>query len=275
MKSRNFVESLSRGLSILSLLAGSSSPLTLTELSQRLGLSKGSIQRLTFTLQQLGYIERDASNKTFRLGPKTLSIGFSATRNLDLERLAYPYLEEASREMGEAVNLAILDGKEIVYVGRHASRQTLNVNMQIGSRRPLHCTSMGKAILAFMPKHQLERILRTLELTSFTPRTITTIQDLRICLERVRARGFATSNEEMEIGVRSVSAPLRNSTGGVFSAVNIAAPTIRVSLRKLETVLAEKVMQIADKISFVLGYNGEIGPKPHRQGQMISEEVRG
>ena len=270
MKSRNFVESLSKGLSVLSLLAESVSPFTLTELSRRLGLSQGSIQRLTFTLQQLGYIERDTSNKAFRLGPKTLSIGFSAARNLDLERIAYPYLEQASIELKEAVNLAILDGKEIVYVGRHASRQTLNVNIQIGARRPLHCTSMGKVLLAFMPKDQLQRILGTVELTPFTPRTITKVRDLKICLERVRDRGFAISNEEMEVGVRSVAAPIRNSMNAIYAAVNIAVPTSRISLNKLETVLAKKAIGIANKISFVMGNKEETGSEPHRQGQPVS-----
>jgi IclR family transcriptional regulator, pca regulon regulatory protein len=275
MKTRNFVESLSRGLSILSLLAETSLPLTLTELSQRLGLSLGAIQRLTYTLQELGYIERDATNKTFRLGPKTLSMDFRATRDLDLEKLAYPYLEEASREIGETVNLAIVDGKEIVYVGRHVSRRTLSVSIQIGSRRPLHCTSMGKVILAFMPEEQRGKVLGSLKLTSFTTRTMTRIRDLRRCLEMVRLQGFAISNEEMEVGVRSVAAPIRNSTGGVFSAVNIAVPTIRVSLKRLETELAGKVMEISEKISLLLGYHGDRGGAHGYYGNGVAEEGRG
>jgi len=115
---RNFVQSLSRGLSILSVLAESSSPLNLTEISHQLRLSKSTIQRLTFTLLQLGYLNRDKETKKFRLGPKVLSLGFAVIRSLDLKEMAYPYLEETSREVGETVNLAVLDGTEIVYVER-------------------------------------------------------------------------------------------------------------------------------------------------------------
>lgn len=249
-------------------------PLGLTELYQRLGLSKSSIQRLTFTLEQLGYIERSGTSKKFRLGPKTLSIGFSVMRNLDLEQLSSPYLQEASKEIGETVNLAILDGKEIVYVGRNASYQALNVNIRIGSRRPLHSTSMGKVMLAFMTKDQLEEILETVELTAFTSRTITRRQDLMTELEKVRVRNFAISDEEMEIGVRSLAAPIRNAAGEVVAAVNIAVPTTRISLRKLEGALAEKVIKLADKISFVLGYmKQEMDCLPYRAGN--AEEVIG
>jgi DNA-binding IclR family transcriptional regulator len=257
MESRNFVQSLSRGLSLLSLLAKSSRPLTLTELSQKLGFSKGCIQRLTFTLLHLRYIERDRANKAFRLGREAFSIGFPDHRNMDLERLAYPYLEATSKEIEETLNLAVLDGKEIVYVGRVVSQQTLNISMQIGSRRPLHSTSMGKAILAFMAKGRLKELLDTLEMASFTSRTVTTRRELERDLDRITVRGFAVSNGEMEIGVRSVAAPIRNASGAVIAAVNIAVPAIRVSLRQLETVMAEKVTETADKISFVLGYRGK------------------
>ncbi len=251
---RNYVESLSRGLSILSLVAASEKPLTLTQLSEKLRVSKSAIQRLTLTLHHSGYLERDKENKKYRLGPTLLSIGFSAIRDLDLKKVAYPYLEETARKTGETLNLAVWDKREIVYIERIVSQQVLSVNIQIGSRRPLYCTSMGKVILAFMTEDQLEEYLKTTKLVPFSPRTITRKRDLRIELERIRLRNFATGNEELEIGVRAVAAAIRNGEGKVVAAVNIAVPASRISMKTVESELAKEVVETANKISSVLGY---------------------
>jgi IclR family pca regulon transcriptional regulator len=259
--SRNFIESLSRGLSLLSVLSENSSPLTLTELSDRLGLSKSTIQRLTYTLQHLGYLDRDRETKKYHLGPKFLALGFSVMKGLDLRKVALPFLLETSKEIGETVNLAVLDGNEIVYVERIKTQQILNINLHVGSRLPAFCTSMGKAMLAFLPKDRLREILARMELTPLTAYTITKKQHLEKELRRVRARGFATNNEELSVGLRSTAAPVRNFNGEVIAAVNIAVPSIRVSPKRLETVFAKKVMATADKISSVLGYKAEVSGK--------------
>ncbi|NWG01472.1 MAG: IclR family transcriptional regulator [Syntrophaceae bacterium] len=252
--SKNFITSLSRGLSLLSVLAESPTPLNLTELSNRLQLSMSTIQRLVFTLKQLGYLERDEDTKKFRTGPKILSIGLSVIRNLNLRKVAFPYLEKTSKEVGETVNLAILDGTEIVYVERIKTQQILNINLEIGSRLPAFCTSMGKAILAYLPKDHLEALLSRTELVPRTFNTITQREAIRKELEKVRRRGFATNNEELAVGLRSVAAPVRNFRGEVIAAVNIAVPSIRVPQKKLETVFAPKVMETARRISSNLGY---------------------
>jgi len=220
-------------------------------------LSKSTIQRLTYTLQHLGYLDRDRETKKFRLGPKTLSLGLSVMRNLDLRKVASPYLEAASKEIGETVNLAILDGTEIVYVERIKTQQILNINLQVGSRLHAYCTSMGKAMLAFLPESRLKEILEKADMVALTPYTITRKEDLKKELQKVRARGFAMNNEELSIGLRSVAAPVRNFTGEVIAAVNIAVPSIRVSLRRLETDLAKKVIETANKISYTLGYRSK------------------
>jgi len=255
--SRNFIESLSRGLSILSALSETRSPLNLTELSHRLRLTKSTIQRLTFTLQSLGYVDRDRETKRFRLGPKTLSVGLSVIRDLDLKKVAFPFLEKTSKEIGETVNLAILDGTDIVYVERIKTEQILNINLQIGSRLPAYCTSMGKAMLAFLPEDRLQEILKKMDLRPVTPYTITCKGDLRKELKKVKARGFATNNEELSLGLRSVAAPVRNFKGEVIAAVNIAVPSIRISQKRLEKIFAEKVVETANQISSTLGYKGD------------------
>lgn len=257
-RDKNFINSLSRGLSLLSVVSESPLPLNLTELSHQLRLRKSTIQRLTYTLQHLGYLRRDMETKTYHLGPKVLSLGFSVMRTLDLRNAAMPILKEASREIGETVNLGILDGSEIVYVERIKTEQILNINLHVGSRLPVYCTSMGKAMLAFLPGERLEEVLKKVELNPLTQFSIKSKTDLWEELGKVRKRGFSTNNEELSIGLRSVAAPVRNFTGEVVAAVNIAVPSIRVPLRKLETFFARKVIETADKISFNLGYKGNL-----------------
>lgn len=252
--SRKFIKSLNRGLGILSCLAESTSPRTLTELSHQLNLSKSTIQRLTHTLQRSGYLDRDEETKKYCLGPKVRSLGFWVMRSLDLRKVAFPYLEDTSKEIGETVNLAILDGAEIVYVERIKTQQILNINLHVGSRLPAYCTSMGKAILAFLSEDEVEKILRKKKLSLLTPYTIVLKENLKRELRRVKIRGFATNNEELSIGLRSVAAPVRDLTGRVIAAVNIAVPSIRVSTKRLETVFAKKAVETANRISFALGY---------------------
>jgi IclR family pca regulon transcriptional regulator len=252
--SRNFIESLSRGLVLLSALSESSSPLSLTELSDQLHLSKSTIQRLTYTLQHLGYLGRHEETKKYFLGSKVVSLGFSIMRTLGLREIAVPFLEEASRELDEAVNLAILDGTEIVYVERIKTQGIFTINLHVGSRLPAYCTSTGKVMLAFLPQKRLEELLERIELKPFTCHTVKSKEELKRELKRIRERGFSINNEEGSIGLRSVAAPVRNYSGEVIAAVNIAVPSNRGPIRKLETFFAKKVIETADKISFRLGY---------------------
>jgi PcaR/PcaU/PobR family beta-ketoadipate pathway transcriptional regulator len=255
--SRNFIESLSRGFGLLFTLSESSSPLSLTELSHRIQLSKSTVQRLTYTLQSLGYLDRDRETKKFRLGQRAVLLGLSILKHSDLRKVAFPHLEKTSKEINETVNLAILDGTEIVYVERIKTQQILNINLEVGSRLPAYCTSMGKAILAFLPEDRLRGLLEEMEMKPQASNTITSKEILRKELERVRRRGFATNNEELSNGLRSVAAPVRDASGKVIAAVNIAVPSSRVQLKKLETELAPKVVETADRISFTLGYRKE------------------
>ncbi|MGQ9638257.1 MAG: IclR family transcriptional regulator [Thermodesulfobacteriota bacterium] len=251
---RSFIESLSRGLSLLSCLAESPSSLSLTEIAEQLQLSKSTVQRLLYTLQSLGYLERDDEIKKYSPGSKTLSMALSVIKHLELRKVAYPFLKKTSKEIGETVNLAILDGTEIVYVERIKTEQILNINLQVGSRLPAYCTSMGKAMLAFLPEERLEELLRRMDFIPYTSNTLVNREALRKELKKVRAQGFATNNEELSIGLRSTASPIRDYRGEVIAAVNIAVPSIRISQRKLETVLAKKVMETARQISLTLGY---------------------
>jgi DNA-binding IclR family transcriptional regulator len=261
-KSRNFIESLSRGFSVLSTLAQSDSPLGLTELSSRTKLSKSTIQRLAYTLQTMQILDRDEGTKKFRLGPRMISVALSVVRNIDLNKVAFPCMKEVAAETGEAVCMGVLSGSEIVYTSFIKSANLLNVEINVGDRFPAHCTSMGKAILANLPELQLKAVLEHVKFIRITNRTITEKSELIRELERVKLRGFSTNDEETTDGVRSVAAAVRDSRSDVIAAVNIIVPCIRATKRVLETSLASKVIDLASKISLANGYRAT-PPKGH------------
>jgi DNA-binding IclR family transcriptional regulator len=251
---KEFIQSLSRGLTLLTLIAESTSPLSLTELSHKTKLSKSAIQRLTYTLENLELLSRNQETKKFRLGPKMTSMALSVVRNLDLSKIALPYMQATATDTGETVGLAILSGSDVVYINFIKTTNLIVIDRNIGDRIPAYCSSSGKAILAFLLESQLDNILQRTKWKRFTPHTITNKKDLCRELERVRIRGFSTNKEEINLGAIGVAAPVKNALGEVIAAVNIMVPTIRCSMEELETVYARKVMEMADKISFLMGY---------------------
>ena len=247
------VGSLSRGLAILSFLSKSRTAVSLTEFSRELRLTKSTAQRLTATLVELGYLSRDPATKRFTLGPRLVGLGFSALRSLDLGKVALPLLERTSLEVGECSSLGIRDGSEVVYVARIKTEHLLNLNIEVGSRVPVCYSALGRAIIAYLPPSGLEEMLNGFDLTAAAPHRITSKEDLLKELERVRIKGFAMNDEELSVGVRSIAAPVRDHTGAVVAAVNIAGPSARVSRTRLETDLSKKVVETAAEISSILG----------------------
>lgn len=171
-----------------------------------------------------------------------------------MKKIAHPFLEELSREIGETVNLAIFEGTGIIYVDRIKTEQIININLSIGSRLPLHCTSMGKCLLAYLPDDELAEMLDRIEMLSLTPNTITDRGKLLEELQRVRERGFSLNNRELEVGLRSVAAPVRDDSNRVIAAVNIAVPSSRVTMEELRGNFAKRIMEVAKAISEGMGY---------------------
>ena len=248
------VQSISRGLTLLTLIAESTSPLSLTELSHKTKMSKSTIQRLTYTLETLEFLDRNEDTKKFRLGPKMTSIALSVVRNIDITKIALPYMQETATDTGETVGIAILSESDVVYTNFVKTAKMIIIDRKIGDRIPAYCSSSGKVILAYLPESRLESILQKMKWERFTPHTIINIKGLCRELERVRIRGFSTNKEEINLGAIAVAAPVRDALGEVIAAVNIMIPTIRCSLEQLETVYARKVIEMADKISSVMGY---------------------
>jgi IclR family pca regulon transcriptional regulator len=259
---RYAIESLKRGLSVLSLFTRDSSELSLTEIANSADLNMTTSLRIASTLEGAGYLQRDPDTKRYRPSLKVLQLGFSAVRSLDVRQVARPHLERLSRETGETVSHSALDGLEVIYVDRIRNRRIVGVILGIGSRLPAHCTSMGKAMLAFRPEDELNELLRGAELSACTANTKTTVEALSEDLERVRRQGYSTNNEELAIGLRAVAAPVWGEGGQVVAAINISGSTETISRKRLRQELAPQVMETASHISQALGHPEEVQAVP-------------
>jgi IclR family pca regulon transcriptional regulator len=253
VNSRYFIEALERGLQILEVFSKESHSLTLTEIGTSVGLNKSTAFRFVYTLEKLGYLERDPGTKRYRPGLKVLRLGFAALNSLEMVQIAQPFLKALSAECGETTNMTVRDGQDIVYVARNKNRQIVSVDLQLGSRLPVHCTSMGKAQLIDLSRQELSDLLGEGPYREVGPNTITTLDALVAELDKIRRQGYAINDEELAAGLRSVAAPVRRRNGEIVAAVNVSVLGARVSRRDLEEVLAPMVVNTACEISQALG----------------------
>lgn len=250
------LETLLRGLNILSLFTRETPALTQTEIAATAKLNKTTVFRILTTLEEAGYLIRDPDTKRYRPGLKVFQLGFAAISSFEVREVARPYLERLSGQIGETVSLSVLDGFEVVYVDRVRNRQIVGVLFGMGSRIPAHCASMGKAMLAHLPAEELRDRLRNASLEPCTPSSLTDRGALEAELARVREQGYATNDEELEAGLRAVAAPIWDDSGQVIAAINITGSANRISRERMLGELAGAVRHTAAQISQALGYTG-------------------
>lgn len=241
---------------LLKEFSGTDRELGVTELSRRLGLGKSTVHRLLATLAAERILDHDPVTGTYRLGLVVYELGTNVTAHSDLHVAATPVLEALRNATKETVHIAVLDGRQVVYVERLESPQALRIFGRIGHRNHAHCTSNGKVLLAFLPKDQLDAVLRGWRMERRTPHTITDPAAFRAELERVRARGWAENVNESEIGVASVAAPIRDGTGRVVAAVSVAGPVQRLNGASMRR-FASSAVQAGQAISARLGHRPE------------------
>jgi IclR family pca regulon transcriptional regulator len=251
-------QSLERGLAILSSFHSDRALIGVSELSRELHLSRSTAHRYVATLAKLGYLQQDPDSKRYRLGPKVLDLGFSAINSMDVREISAPYLRQLSDETGFTVNLAILDGTDVVYIERCRTagpgQREIDLNLHVGSRLPAYCTAMGKAILAFVAEERLEEIIPRIEFVPRGPNTLTSASAFRAELQRIRASGIAVNDEELAYGLRSIAAPIHSHAGEVVAALNLAVHRTMVSMDELIARYGPPVAQTARDISLSLGH---------------------
>ncbi|HHT70689.1 MAG TPA: IclR family transcriptional regulator, partial [Firmicutes bacterium] len=232
------LQSVDRALSILQLLAEESSDgLALTEISRRLGLNQSTCHHLLSTLRVRRFVSQDEESRRYRLGIKAVEVGQAAMQQVDLVRVALPQMEELMASVQENVNLVVLDNDSVVYVAQVPCDRTVRMFTRIGERAPLHCTGVGKVLLAGLPKEERSDLIDRLELPRFTAATICDGDLLKQELEQVATRGYAMDREEREEDVTCIAAPLRDYSGEVVAGVSISAPSSRLDEAQQQELL--------------------------------------
>ncbi len=255
-RDRSMVQSVERALAILDALAGTASGLGLTEVCGRVGLHTSTAYRLLATLAARGYVRQDRDRRVYRLGLHLLHIGEAARGQCDLREEAVGRLEALARRAGELANLVIPSGQRAIYIAQAQppTRHPVRMFTQLGAWVPLHCTAVGKAIIAHWPAEEVEQVLRD-GLPAYTANTITNPLRLQRELDEVRRLGYAVDDEERELGVRCLASPVRDADGHVVAALSISGPSGRVTPDRLAE-LGEMVRQAAAQLSERLGYAG-------------------
>lgn len=242
-----FVQSLDRGLAVIRAFDAEHSRLTLSDVARRTGLTRAAARRFLLTLERIGYVR--VEERFFSLRPRVLELGYAYLSGLTLADVAQPHVESLVATVEESSSVCVLDGDEIVYVVRVPTRRIMSVVIAVGTRFPAYATSMGRVLLAALPAAELDRYLARVRPQQLSPRTITDSGRLREELERVRAQGYAVVDQELEDGLRSAAAPIRDASGRVVAAVNVSVHTSRMSLERLAEQVLPPLLDTAAQIS--------------------------
>ncbi|MEV5052438.1 IclR family transcriptional regulator domain-containing protein [Arthrobacter sp. LAR12-1-1.1] len=224
--SDQYVQSLARGLAVIRAFDTEHPKMTLTEVAARTELTRATARRFLHTLAELGYVRTDG--KTFALTAKVLQLGYAYLSGLSLPQLAQPHLEELSLELGESTSAAVLEGTDIAYIARVSTRRIMTVGITVGTRFPAYATSMGRVLLAALPPAKLEDYLAATEIRPLTPGAIGTRADLLAELDTVRAQGWCLLDQELELGLMSIAAPVHDGPK-VVAAINVSLQAQTVS----------------------------------------------
>ncbi|WZL72933.1 IclR family transcriptional regulator [Clostridiaceae bacterium 35-E11] len=242
------IGSVIKAMEIMELLASSNEEIGATEISQKLNYGVSATYHLLATLKLCKMIEQNTRTKKYRLGIKLWKIGKMAREQNPLAPLIQPYLKKLRELTDETANLTILDNGEIVYIAQDESTRLVRMFTKIGARIPLHCSAAGKVLLAYQPKEKQDAVIATLKFEKFTDQTVTDPERLTQELKMIRESGYAFDNEERELGVSCVAAPIFDLDGEAIAAISISGPSERFSLSNREHFI-EHVLEITKEVS--------------------------
>lgn len=258
------IKVLEKALAVLDLFTDAPGELTLTQIGQRLRLSKPTTFRIVNVLEEADYLERAPGAQGYRLGLKLHRLGLLVESTTALQKLSHPFLQALAEKCDETVHLTVLNKGEALYLDKIEGKHSVRVVSRIGMRLPAHCSGVGKALLAHLPEEEVEAIVQERGLPGLTPSTITERGALAEELARIRARGYAIDNEEIELGLKCVAAPIRDATGRVVAAVSISGPKFRFEDGELEKFVS-LVLRTSERISTALRH-GAPAATPRRTG---------
>lgn len=244
----NFMTSLARGLAVIHAFQERKRQLTIAQISHRTEIPRAAVRRCLHTLIKLGYATTDG--RTYSLLPKVLTLGHAYLSSTPLAVTAQPILDRLSDQLHEACSMATLEGDEVLYVARSATPQRLiSVDLSVGSRLPAYCTSMGRILLAALDDAALTEYLEHANLQIKTSRTLHTPEAIRASIDEIRQKGWVIIDQELEVGLRSLAVPLKDSAGQVLAALNVGTSAGRVSRQELETRFLPVLMEASKELS--------------------------
>ena len=242
-----FVRSLGRGLEVIRAFSRESPMLTLSEVSQRTGLTRAASRRYLLTLQDLGYV--GSNGRHFMLRPQVLTLGYAYLSSLNVGEIAQRHMEALVEQVHESCSASVLDGTDIVYVARVPTRRIMTIALAVGTRLPAHATSMGRVLLSELSEVDLQRYFDSVTLNRLTPRTVVEPDQLRTILQEIRRQGWALVDQELEDGVRSVAVPIRpGPRDATQAAINVSAHAARVSVDRLRDEFLPLLQETAAQI---------------------------
>lgn len=250
MNPRDYVNSLARGLEVLRTFNRTGRKMTLSQVALETGNTRAGARRILLTLIHEGYAVADG--KLFDLTPQVLELGHSVLSSKGVWEIAKPFIDNLSAETQESVSAAILDKFDVVYVSGAQYHRVISVGISVGARFPAHCTANGRVLLAAQPDDQWSDMLRKIELTKMTDKTVTDPKEFREILQNVREQGWSFVNQELEIGLMSISAPVKTNAGVLVGAINIGVPTLRMSPEKMVSDVLPMLLMTVTNISKAL-----------------------
>ncbi|MEU7871593.1 IclR family transcriptional regulator C-terminal domain-containing protein [Dactylosporangium sp. NPDC049140] len=242
----DFVQSLERGLAVIRAFDATRPELTLSEVAALTDMTRAAARRFLLTLAELGYVRSDG--RQFSLTPRVLELGYAYLSGLSLPAIAEPHLEALVAQVNESSSVSVLDGGDIVYVARVPTSRIMTVMISVGTRFPAYATSMGRVLLAGLGPAELERYVAGVEPAALTPRTVTGPEALRAEIGRAREQGWALVDQELEEGLRSVAAPIRDRAGRVIAAVNLSTAASRRTAAEVRRDLVPPLLETAARI---------------------------
>lgn len=247
------LKTVEKAFQVINLMVQEKKELGVTDISNKLDINNTTVYKILTTLSKYHYVSQNPENSKYKLGIKFIEVGNAVLDQIQLKEVAKPVMKRLVDKTGETSNLMIKDDLEGVYIDIVESSQSVRMVSSIGRRECLHCTGVGKAIMAFLPEEEIMRVIKEKGLPKIGPKTITDVDFLRDELEITRERGYSIDNEESEEGIRCVGVPIFSHQGDVIGAISVAGVAFRLSMEKIDEVAAY-VVEAANEISKEMGY---------------------
>jgi IclR family pca regulon transcriptional regulator len=247
---RNHIVGLEKGLAVIECFDADHKKLTIAEVAVAIGLSRAAARRCLLTLTHLGYAEYDG--KFFRLTVHAMRLGYAYLASTTNPQILQTFVERLSEETNESSSAAILDGNEMVYVARAAVKRILAINVSVGTRLPLYCTSLGRVLLAGLDPADAERRLESTPRTEYTEHTITSLPELRRQLAQVRTGGYCLVEEELQLGLISLAVPVFNSAGQTVASICVGSRPHRMTAKQMLKDYLPKLLRAQEDLSSLI-----------------------